>query len=409
MNKVKNSKNQELENSNNVKGGNIVLIFITFFAVVGLALGAWNGISFYNKSIETLKNENIANENTFREVEASLSALIRLLEEEDLRKTNKEITKKMSELKNIFGKALVNYKDILEIEELGGKTEPLVASFAGILQAISKEDLISATTASARLSLEIGRESSRLKTLSVAIPKNVAEKQEAPGSGYSKQKVKVSENYFVVDIVAADLGSTKVIVDTASESTCTKDCPALPLATYVSRSGAYAGINGTYFCPETYPDCVDKKNSFDVLVMNENKTYFNSDNNVYSSVPAAIFSGSSARFVRESRSWGRDTGVDSVIANRPLLVLDGNVTVSTTDQNKENLRGNRGFLASKDSTVYIGIVRGASVGEAALVLKEMGIKNAINLDSGGSSALWFGGYKAGPGRNIPNAVLFVKK
>ena len=59
--------------------------------------------------------------------------------------------------------------------------------------------------------------------------------------------------------------------------------------------------------------------------------------------------------------------------------------------------------------VYIGIVRGASVGEAALVLKEMGIKNAINLDSGGSSALWFGGYKAGPGRNIPNAILFVKK
>ena len=25
---------------------------------------------------------------------------------------------------------------------------------------------------------------------------------------------------------------------------------------------------------------------------------------------------------------------------------------------------------------------------------------------GGSTALWFGGYKAGPGRNIPNAIIF---
>lgn len=401
--------NEEKVKVKKIKVKSIVLIFISFFALAGAVFGAWRGVNFYNGRIEKLKVEVNSRENYFREVEASLSAVISALENEDLRKTNTEVMRKMSELKSVFGKTLINYKDILEIGELGGKTDTLEASFAGVLQAISKDDVVVATTASARLAKEVEKESNRLKTLNVAIPKNVIEKQEAPNSGFSKQKVKVGENYFVVDIIAADLGSTKVIVDTASESSCTKDCPVLPLATYISRSGAYAGINGTYFCPETYPDCVEKKNSFDVLVMNKNKTYFNSDNNIYSSVPAAIFSGSSARFVRESRSWGRDTNVDSVIANRPLLVLDGNVTVSTTDQNKENLRGNRGFLASKDNYAYIGIVRGASVGEAALVLKEMGIKNAINLDSGGSSALWFGGYKAGPGRNIPNAVLFVKK
>lgn len=58
------------------------------------------------------------------------------------------------------------------------------------------------------------------------------------------------------------------MVDTASDSTCTRDCPALPLAEYVSRSGAYAGINGSYFCPADYPSCADKKNSFDTLLMN---------------------------------------------------------------------------------------------------------------------------------------------
>ncbi|HSX40150.1 MAG TPA: phosphodiester glycosidase family protein [Candidatus Saccharimonadales bacterium] len=47
--------------------------------------------------------------------------------------------------------------------------------------------------------------------------------------------------------------------------------------------------------------------------------------------------------------------------------------------------------------------------DAAHVLKTLGLENALNLDEGGSSALWFGGYKVGPGRNIPNAVLFLKK
>ena len=46
---------------------------------------------------------------------------------------------------------------------------------------------------------------------------------------------------------------------------------------------------------------------------------------------------------------------------------------------------------------------------AAKVLAAMGLENALNLDDGGSTALWSGGYKAGPGRNIPNAVLLVRR
>ena len=49
------------------------------------------------------------------------------------------------------------------------------------------------------------------------------------------------------------------------------------------------------------------------------------------------------------------------------------------------------------------------MGESAKVLKALSIDQALNLDEGGSTALWSGGYKADPGRNIPNAVLFVKR
>jgi hypothetical protein len=90
-------------------------------------------------------------------------------------------------------------------------------------------------------------------------------------------------------------------------------------------------------------------------------------------------------------------------------VLDGNNMFGSGGEEKEVSRGNRSFLGSSGNIGYIGVVHGASVVEAAKVLQAMGIKNAINLDDGGSTALWSGGYKVGPGRNLPNVVLFVKK
>lgn len=143
--------------------------------------------------------------------------------------------------------------------------------------------------------------------------------------------------------------------------------------------------------------------------MNKNKTYFNSDNNVYSTVPAVIFLPGSVRFVGASQDWGRDTGIDSMIANQPLLVSGGNNVFAGDADPKKGSKAGRSFVANKGNTVYIGVVHNASVAEAAKVLSTMGMENALNLDSGGSTALWSGGYKVGPGRAIPNAILFVNK
>lgn len=244
----------------------------------------------------------------------------------------------------------------------------------------------------------------------VKTPQPVVTNNTPPGSGYSRQAVNVEGQNFTVSMVAADLNTTKVIVDTASDSDCKDNCPVMPLGDYVSRSGAYAGINGSFFCPADYPSCSGKTNSFDTLVMNKNKHYFNSDNNVYSTVPAAIFSQGSARFVGQTLEWGRDTGVDSVIANYPLLVSGNNINFTENPgEPKFGQKGPRTFLANKGSTVYIGIVHNATMGESAKVLHALGMGSALNLDEGGSTALWYEGYKAGPGRNIPNAVLFIRR
>lgn len=389
----------------------LIKILFAIVTVSSLVVSGWKVAGMLrdrDDQIVTLNSE-IKEVNTkMTEVEASLSAQIEILQNEDFRKTNNEVKKEIGKLKNAYKDALDVYKLLLELREKTTKTSQFESVFASILDDLRNDNVTKVSSTSAKLRSDLEKEISRLASV-VAIPANVTEKNTPPNSGYSRQKVVVGNNSYLVDIIAGDLNSTKVIVDTASDGTCTNDCPVLPLATYVSRSGAYAGINGTYFCPETYPDCASKKNTFDVLVMNKNKVYFNSDNNVYSSVPAVIFSGNTARFVRETSSWGRDTGVDAVIANRPLLVLDGTAMFSGSGEPKEGAKGNRGFLGASGSTAYIGIVHGATVAECATVLQAMGVKNAINLDSGGSTALWSGGYKAGPGRNIPNAVLFVRR
>ena len=91
------------------------------------------------------------------------------------------------------------------------------------------------------------------------------------------------------------------------------------------------------------------------------------------------------------------------------MVFNSNVSFGGDDDPKKGSKGGRSFVANKGKTVYIGVVHFATVAEAARVLKTMGMENALNLDNGGSTALWSGGYKVGPGRNLPNVILFVRK
>jgi exopolysaccharide biosynthesis protein len=230
------------------------------------------------------------------------------------------------------------------------------------------------------------------------------------GSGYSRVSATTGAGTFTVDLIAADLSSTRVIVDTASSSDCRDNCPVLSLGDYVGRNGAFAGINGSFFCPASYPSCAGKTNSFDTLVMNKNKTYFNSDNNVYSTVPAVIFAPGSIRFVSQSLEWGRDTGIDSMIANYPLYLSGGNNVFGGSSDSKLTAKGARTFVGGGSGKVYIGVVQNATSGEVPDILKKLGIQDALGMDQGGSTALWANGrYIMGPGRGIPTAILFTRR
>lgn len=349
--------------------------------------------------------------NSVTEEKDKVSADLSDLKNQDQVKRNDELEKRIKKIEETYKESLGVYEQIIDLKDQKKNADALSVLFAQNLNYLSQGNFASAEAVLADLNKKITAENQKSLPggTPVARTTNVAVNNTPPGSGYSRQSVKTDFGTFLVDIVSTDLSSTRVIVDTASDGDCANNCPVLSLGDYVGRNGAFAAVNGSYFCPAEYPSCAGKTNSFDTLLMNKNKVYFNSANNVYSNVPAVIFLGGSVRYVGRSLEWGRDTGVDAVLANQPLLVSGGNVVFGGDDEVKRAGAGSRSFVGSTGSTAYIGVVHGVNAAQMARVLHAMGIQNALNLDSGGSTALWSGGYKVGPGRNIPNALLFVRK
>ena len=330
------------------------------------------------------------------------------LKNTDQNKRNKQLETDIKAIESAYDKAVATYEDLLDLKSKTAKTGELDKLFSLSLKQLADRNYASASASLASLASQISAEETKLAT-TFSIPANVVQSNTVPGAGYSRQKVNTDAGEFMVSLIAGDLGSTRVLVDTAYDSDCINNCPVLSLATYVSRNGGFGGVNGSYFCPASYPSCAGKTNTFDLLAMNHKKTYFNSGNNVYSSNPAVIFGDGYIRFVGAASSWGRDTSPTGVLSNYPLLVSGGNVVFGGNDDPKQGSKGNRSFVANKGNTVYIGVVHSATVSESARILKALSMENGLNLDNGGSTALWSGGYKVGPGRDLPNAILFVRR
>jgi len=387
------------------------LHFALWLSLGLIIIGLFSGAILFSFRMRTLtgeRNDLGAKLQTTGEELARTVADLEALKNEDQYKKNQELNSEIQNIQKTYTSAVATYEELLKLKEQSAKTEKLDDAFTGALVLLSKRNYASASATLTALNQDIKTEQDKIAA-TFKIPENVPTQNAPPGSGYSRQRVETDVGTFMVSVVAADLGSTRVIVDTASDSDCRDNCPVLPLATYVARSGAFAGVNGSYFCPAAYPSCAGKTNSFDTLAMNKNKVYLNSDNNVYSTVPAVIFGSGWVRFVGQSLEWGRDTGVDGVVANYPLLVSGGNIAFGGSEDPKLGNKGSRSFTANKGNTIYIGVVHSATVGESAHVIKALGMDNALNLDDGGSTALWSGGYKVGPGRDLPNVVLFVRK
>ncbi|MBI2022281.1 phosphodiester glycosidase family protein [Candidatus Daviesbacteria bacterium] len=200
-----------------------------------------------------------------------------------------------------------------------------------------------------------------------------------------------------------------MVTDTANDSDCPKDCPTIPLADFASRNGAFAAINGTYFCPAAYPECADKKDSFDFPVLNsKNKKWLNEGNFSWNNRSLIYQEGATMYYRQDANSYRGGPG--GGIVNYPGILNNGQITVEQGQlSEKQGTKGTKGGIGFAGTKVYLVIAYNVDMADFAQLFKAIGAQNALNLDGGGSAALWYeGGYKVGPGRNLPNAVLFVR-
>jgi len=231
--------------------------------------------------------------------------------------------------------------------------------------------------------------------------------------GYSFQVTATIRGNFSTYLIKMPLSKVTVKTVTANSSDCTNNCPTKTLAEYISENQAYAGMNGTYFCPPDYASCAGKTNSYDFAVYNSNLgKWLNQHALGWDSTGFAGFNGSTPVFAQKSNQYG-NSGVTAGITNFPsLVVTNSEVTVdeSKLTSYQKDVKGIRGAIGADDSNVYLVLISNANVTDLGYVMKALGAKNALNLDGGGSAAMYIGGsYKVGPGRRLPNAVVLVKK
>ncbi len=236
----------------------------------------------------------------------------------------------------------------------------------------------------------------------------------SPGTGLTSGTVQTPKGNFSTTVLSFDMTRTKMITDSASDGDCTTNCPTKSLAEYVSKNGGSSGINGTYFCPATYPDCSSKTNSFDFPVYISRLNKWASGFALSWSHRRAIVYQDGSGVHYQHNSAGFSGGLSSGIINYPGLVDGGNVQI---DDNQSGLSDKQQVKNTKLSLCVVNsqklqavIAKNVTMLEFAHVNKALGCQGALNLDTGGSLAMYYGGrYLYGPGRALPNAVIFAPK
>lgn len=366
----------------------------------GLGISWWEATQAKSALVAEIQSKEVLVSTLDSQLGDKLNELTTLQNDDQVVK-NASLSAEIGNIQKTYLAAHQLFEDRSDLVIAGGKTSGVDLALAKFLGLLAEKRWSEANEQGSKVRAEID------KIVAATVPKApttpATSSNTAPGSGYSRQKVSTARGEFVISLIVAP--GARAVVETAGESDCTDNCPTKSLAEHIAASGGFAGINGAYFCPPDYPRCQGKVNSFDTLAVNgRTKSVHNRANNVYSTVPLVTMYGTSLSFYDQTLQWGVDTGSNGAIANFPRLLRDG--SVATGD---EGSKGTRGFIGSKDGAIVIGHVFAASLADTAEVLKTLGLQNALNLDGGGSSALWIdGGYKVGPGRSLPTAIVLVR-
>lgn len=231
-----------------------------------------------------------------------------------------------------------------------------------------------------------------------------------PSSGYSYTTVSTEKGSHGVYLIKAPLSEVRVKTVAANTDNCKDNCPTKSLGDYVNEYGAFAGMNGTYFCPPDYSACGGKVNSFDYALYHSGRgKWLNKDARSWGDTGLFTFRGGDFDFYKKSSEYGGGS-VDAAISNYPSLLKNGEVVIKSSILTSfQKVKGTRGALGVGGGNIFLAVITNATVEEAAYAMRALGADHALNLDGGGSTAMFIDGrYILGPGRSLPNAILLTR-
>lgn len=244
---------------------------------------------------------------------------------------------------------------------------------------------------------------------------------------YEYKTINTTKGQFVLDLVKIDLKNPnlKILSLTADEEVCRADtCKAKNLADYVFSNQAFAGINASYFCSSS---ACGKINYYFAPVYNSVlQKMINEDQLKYwTTGPMVVFDENNKfYYFKDSREFkSKDdfenkygVKLQAAIGNKPRILENKMNVLIDWDLDANQTKGKylRNVLAYKEDVsmsgkgeLYLLALRSATLDDLAFVLQFLDFDYALNLDGGYSAALIYNGeYMLGPGRDVPNALIF---
>lgn len=245
-----------------------------------------------------------------------------------------------------------------------------------------------------------------------------------PESTFATLNVATPRGTFNADVVTLQKSRFTMITDTADASECTNGCATKTLADYAAAQGAGIGIHGSYFCPTEYPDCAGKTNTFLAPFFNSAARVMRNASSLVVHKGPMLAEATDGRtfFFHRTADFGSSVAafesahqatLGAALSNYPSLIENGTIVVESEERLSETnptVKGVRGGIGMNDQNFYLVIARAATVTDLASIMQALGAEDALNLDGGGSAALLYdGAYKVGPGRLLPNAILFKRR
>ncbi|MBA9084205.1 exopolysaccharide biosynthesis protein [Fontibacillus solani] len=221
-----------------------------------------------------------------------------------------------------------------------------------------------------------------------------------------RKTYKVGSKSFSVQKVTISLLHPKIELDVALAGNTVGKVE--DLSSIAKRNKAIVAINGTYFDAYTKNDFktpygyIVSKGEIKKVNPTENRTIFTYDKN---SLAALIYGQDfTEKYEQGSIEGGLQAG--------PRLLVNGKVSLDVKNEGFRDPKiltggGARSALGiTRDHKLILLTTSGATIPQLAEIMKQAGAYQAMNLDGGASSGLYYNGkYLTTPGRKISNAII----